>query len=93
MCKYPMELRELRCSDFRPVVADTDPKLFSLVSGTMVEVVYGHRVITTDDIYVKLSDHAVELGCQIGTMGGTIIDILPFCKASFISLLFSPILT
>ena len=83
MCKYPMELREFCCSDFRPVVADTDPKLFSLVSGTMVEVVYGHKVTTTDDIYVKLSDQAVELACQMGTMGGTIIDVLPFRKGFF----------
>ena len=51
----------------------------SLVSGTMVEVVYGHKVTTIDDIYVKLSDQAVEMACEMGPMGGTIIDMVPFC--------------
>ena len=45
----------------------------------MVEVVYGHKVTTIDDIYVKLSDLAVEMACEMGPMGGTIIVMVPFC--------------
>ena len=45
----------------------------------MVEVVYGHKVTTIDDIYVKLSDQAVEMACEMGAMSGAIIDMVPFC--------------
>ena len=53
--------------------------IFSVMAGTLVQVVYGHKVSSTDDVHVKLADHSVRLAGEIGTIGATIIDIFPFC--------------
>ena len=49
------------------------------MAGTLVEVVYGHKVTSSDDVHVKLADRSVELSGEVGNLGATIIDIFPFC--------------
>lgn len=50
----------------------------SLVSGTIIEIVYGHKVSSSDDKYMRLVDETTRLTGEIGSIGTTIIDLLPF---------------
>lgn len=50
----------------------------SLVSGIIIEVVYGHVVTSTDDVHMKLVEDSVRLVSGVGSVGATIIDLLPF---------------
>lgn len=61
----------------------------SLLTGTIVNVVYGHKVVSDDDAHLKLVDRAVRLVGEIGSIGATIIDLLPIRAHARIS--FSPV--
>lgn len=43
-----------------------------------MEVVYGHKVTSVDDIHMRLVDESVRLVTQVGSAGATIIDLMPF---------------
>lgn len=46
----------------------------------ILESVYGHRVTSLDDDYVKIIERAMEATSASGPAGGSIADFLPFCK-------------
>lgn len=50
----------------------------SLVSGAILEVLYGHKVISDNDAHMELVDRSVRLAGELGNIGTTIIDLLPF---------------
>lgn len=49
-----------------------------------MEVVYGHRVISDDDVYLRLVERSVRLSKEVDSVGATIIDLFPFRKCSSI---------
>lgn len=50
-----------------------------LVSGVVVEAVYGHRISSLKDPYVMMMDRAME-ATTAGTVSGSILDIVPVCE-------------
>jgi len=55
-------------------------------AGLILRLVYGHRVNSTDDKYVQLSESAVTGTIQSGNAGSQVVDFFPARKlSSFIS--------
>lgn len=52
----------------------------------MMEIAYGHRVVSDDDTYLRLVDEAIRVILDSGNIGLSIVDVFPFC----VSRLFSP---
>jgi hypothetical protein len=55
----------------------------------LLDLVYGHRVSSTDDKYVRMSEAAVTGTAEAGTPGSQVVDLFPARKLSFFCLLYS----
>ncbi|KAJ3481038.1 hypothetical protein NLI96_g7942 [Meripilus lineatus] len=44
----------------------------------MMEIAYGHRVVSDDDTYLRLVDEAIRVILDSGNIGLSIVDVFPF---------------
>ena len=61
-------------------ISDRD---FRYTSSLLLRLVYGHRVSSTDDKYVRMSEAAVTGTAEGGIPGSQVVDLFPARKSSF----------
>lgn len=49
----------------------------SLISGTIAEVIYGHKVTSNDDELIRLVEESIGYVGRTGSIGTTMIDLIP----------------
>ena len=62
------------------------------ISSLLLHLVYGHRVISTDDKYVRMSEAAVTGTAEAGTPGSQVVDLFPARKFSLFFCFILPLL-
>ncbi|KAH9929348.1 cytochrome P450 [Fomitopsis serialis] len=50
------------------------------ISALIMDSVYGHRVMSSDDPYIHIMDLAMELTTALSPAGGTVVDFFPILK-------------
>jgi len=53
------------------------------ITSLLLHLVYGHRVSSTDDKYVRMSEAAVTGTVEAGTPGSQVVDFFPARKLCF----------
>lgn len=48
----------------------------------IMEITYGHRIVSDDDPYIKIAEGVNHISTQSGTPGMTPVDIFPLRKLS-----------
>ncbi|GLB38520.1 putative cytochrome p450 [Lyophyllum shimeji] len=78
----PIQIREAR------LLADNilaNPRrrgdlLIRFSTAVIVEIAYGHQIVSDDDPYVKIAEDVCEATANSGPPGGTPVDIFPFLR-------------
>jgi len=52
------------------------------VASLILHLAYGHRVNSTDDIYVRISETGVTEFIEAGSPGNQVVDFIPACESS-----------
>lgn len=45
----------------------------------IMEIGYGHQIVSNDDPYLKMADDASRATAESGPIGGTPVDLFPIC--------------
>ncbi|KAG5651044.1 hypothetical protein H0H81_010078 [Sphagnurus paluster] len=59
-------------------VNETDSRYSAAI---IIEIAYGHRILTDNDPYVKIAEDVCHASAHSGPPGGTPVDIFPFRKS------------
>lgn len=78
----PIQTREARILA-QNLLNTTDDRLDLILrfsTAIIVDVAYGHQIVSTDDPYVKIAERCSRAAAESGPPGGTPVDLFPILK-------------
>lgn len=78
----PMQIREARILAQNLVSSPSrrGELLIRYSAAIIIEIAYGHRILTDNDPYVKIAEDVCHASAHSGPPGGTPVDIFPFLQ-------------